>query len=158
MIANAPAPITIEYIRQIHGDNMDLGAEFLVPALMQVDLADDHLTEVRALLEGWDYQLGMDSAPAALYNSFFYHLLARGFRDDLPEEYWPGGGSRWMLTVKNLMEKPNSFWWDDKTTEDQWRPSTTFSASPSQTRSRSWKNASETTPQPGPGVRCIPLR
>jgi penicillin G amidase len=119
MIANAPAPITIEYIRQIHGDNMDLGAEFLVPTLMQVDLADDHLTEVRGLLEGWDYQLSMDSAPAALYNSFFYHLLARGFHDDLPEDYWPGGGSRWMLTVKNLMSQPDSFWWDDKSTDDQ---------------------------------------
>jgi penicillin G amidase len=118
MIVNAPAPITIEYIQQIHGDNKDLGAEFLVPALMQVDLRDDHLGNVRAILDGWDYQLRMDSAPAALYNSFFYHLLARGFRDDLPEEYWPGGGSRWMLIVKNLMEKPNSPWWDDKTTAD----------------------------------------
>lgn len=118
MIANAPAPITIEYVRQIHGDNKDLGAEFLVPALMQVDLQDGRLAETRAILEGWDYQLSMDSAPAALYNSFFYHLLARGFRDDLPEDYWPGGGSRWILIVKNLMGNPNSFWWDDKTTTD----------------------------------------
>lgn len=116
MIANAPAPITIEYIQEIHGDNSDLSAEFLVPALMRVDLADEKLTKVRGLLEGWDYQLGTDSAPAALYSSFFYHLLARGFRDDLPEEYWPGGGSRWMLIVKNLMSQPDSFWWDDKTT------------------------------------------
>jgi len=118
MITNAPAPITVEYIKQMHGENKDLSAEFLVPALMQVDFGDSHLDDVRSLPNGWDYQLDMDSAPAALYNSFFYHLLARGFRDDLPENYWPGGGSRWVLIVKNLAEQPQSPWWDDKTTTD----------------------------------------
>lgn len=116
MIENAPAPITVDYIKLMHGDNKDLSAEFLVPALMQVDLGDSHLDEVRSLFTTWDYQLNMDSAPAALYNSFIYHLLARGFRDDLPEDYWPGGGSRWTLVIKNLMEQPNSPWWDDKST------------------------------------------
>jgi len=118
LIANAPAPITVDYIKQIHGDNKDLSAEFLVPALLEADLGDAHLDEVRSLLKGWDYQSNMDSAPAALFNSFHYHLLARGFRDDLPEDYWPGGSSRWTLVIKNLMEQPNSFWWDDKNTID----------------------------------------
>ena len=60
----------------------------------------------------------MDSAPAALYNSFFYHLLARAFRDDLPKAYWPNGNARWVLVLKNLITQPNSPWWDDKTTSD----------------------------------------
>jgi len=119
MIANAPAPITIDYIKQIHGDNKDLSAGFLVPALLEADLGDDRLDEARTLLKGWDYQLNMDSAPAALYESFFHHLLARGFRDDLPKDYFPTGGSRWTLAIKNLMRQPDSFWWDDKTTEDK---------------------------------------
>ncbi len=118
MIANAPAPITVDYIRQVHGDNKDLSAEFLIPALMQVDLGDTHLEDIRSLFEGWDHQLDKDSAPAALYNSFFYHLLARSFRDDLPEDYWFGGGSRPTLVIRNLMDQPDSFWWDDKTTAD----------------------------------------
>ena len=118
MIANAPAPITVDYLKQIHGDNKDLCAEFLVPALMETDLGDDHLAEARSLFSTWDYQLNMDSAPAALYNSFFYHLLARGFRDDLPEEYWPNGGGRWALIVRDLMLQPDSAWWDDKSTTD----------------------------------------
>jgi penicillin amidase len=118
MIANAPAPITVDYLQQIHGDNKDLSAEFLVPALLEVELGDEHLVEARSLLDNWDYQVNMESAPAALYNSFFYHLLARGFRDDLPEEYWPTGGGRWALTVKNLMSQPDSSWWDDKSTTD----------------------------------------
>ncbi len=119
MIADAPAPITVEYIQQIHGDNKDLSAEFLVPVLLEIDLGDDHLNETRSLLKGWDYQLNMDSAPAALYQSFFHHLLARGFRDDLPKDYFPTGGSRFTLAIKNLMRQPDSFWWDDKTTTDK---------------------------------------
>jgi len=118
MIANAPALIPIDYLIQIHGDNKDLSAEFVVPALLEVDLDDADLDEVRSLLNSWDYQLNMDSAPAALYNSFFYHLLARGFRDDLPEEYWPNGSGRWALIVKNLIAQPDSPWWDDKSTTD----------------------------------------
>jgi penicillin amidase len=118
MIANASAPITVDYIKKIHGDNMDLSAEFLLPVLMEADLGDARLDEVRSLFVEWDHQMSMDSAPAALYASFFHHLLARGFRDDLPEDYWLSGGSRTTLIVKVLIEQPNSFWWDDKTTSD----------------------------------------
>jgi penicillin amidase len=118
LIAHASAPITIDTLKQIHGDNKDLSAEFLIPALMEVDLGDAHQDEVRAIFDGWDYQLNMDSAPAALYNSFFYHLLARTFRDDLPEDYWPNGGGRWTLVLKNLVSQPNSAWWDDKSTPE----------------------------------------
>ncbi len=119
MIANAPSPITVDYIKQIHGDNKDPSAEFLLPVLRLMDLKDSHLNGLVHIFTGWDYQLDATSSrQAALYNSFFYHLLARGFRDDLPEEYWPEGNSRWILIVQNLMEQPNSPWWDDKTTTD----------------------------------------
>ena len=116
MIANAPAPITVDYIKQIHGDDQDPSAEFLLPDMWQMDFKDSHLNDVMNLFADWDYQTNMNSAQAALYESFFYHLLARGFRDDLPEDYWPEGNSRWILIVQNLMKQPNSPWWDDKTT------------------------------------------
>jgi len=119
LIANAPAPITVDYIKKIHGDNIDLGAASLVPALMNVPLEDAHLSEVRSLLNDWDDQLNMNSAPAALFGSFYYHLLARTFQDDLPEDYWPDGGARWTLVLKDLVTQPDSAWWDDKTTTDK---------------------------------------
>ena len=118
LIANASAPITIDTIKAIHGDNQDLSADFLIPALLEVDLGNDHLEETRGLLTAWDHQLNMDSAPGALYTSFFYHLLAHTFRDDLPKDYWPNGNARWVLVLKNLVAQPNSPWWDDKTTSD----------------------------------------
>ena len=118
LIVEAPGPISVDYLKQVHGDNKDLCAAFLVPALLEINFDDNHLAETRSLLTGWDYQNNMNSAPAALYNSFFNHLLARVFRDDLPEEYWPNGNARWALVIRNLLAQPDSSWWDDKSTGD----------------------------------------
>ncbi|KAF0107993.1 MAG: acyl-homoserine-lactone acylase [Anaerolineaceae bacterium] len=118
MITSAPGPIDIAYIRQMQGDSYDANAATYVPLLMAVELNDPDLARTRGLLTGWDYQARMDSAPAALFEVFWKNLLADTFHDDLPEDYWPGGGSRWNEVMRNLSSQPNSAWWDDKTTAD----------------------------------------
>lgn len=116
MIEDAPGPIDIPYIQGMQGDNRDLNAETLVPILMALPLNDTLLENARGVLQGWDYQADMDSAPAALFEVFWKHLLAATFHDDLPEESWPDGGSRWFEVMRNLVEEPDSAWWDDQTT------------------------------------------
>ncbi|MFZ5808249.1 MAG: penicillin acylase family protein [Chloroflexota bacterium] len=116
MIENAPAKIDAQYIQQMHGDAYDSGAETIVPLLLAVSLDDSRLEEVRALLQGWDYQAAMDSAPAALYETFWRRLLLDTFSDDLPEDYWPEGGDRWFEILRSVAQNPDSFWWDDQTT------------------------------------------
>jgi len=119
MIENVPDRISIDTMQDMHGDNMDLNAETLVPVLMQVPLADAHLQDTRRLLEGWNYQNGMQSAPAALYNAFWKNLLALTFQDELPEDYWPTGGSRWFEVMRNLAKEPDSPWWDNQSTSEK---------------------------------------
>ncbi len=116
MIENAPGPITVEYIQQMHGDNKNLNAVDLVPVLLQVPLDNIELENARALLRDWDYQDQMDSAPAALFNVFWKQLLAQTFHDDLPEDFWPGGGGRWFDVMRDLAQQPDNPWWDDKVT------------------------------------------
>jgi penicillin amidase len=58
----------------------------------------------------------MDSPAAALYAVFWKKLLAATFQDDLPEDYWPGGGSRWFAVLQNLVLQPDNPWWDIQTT------------------------------------------
>jgi penicillin amidase len=41
------------------------------------------------------------------------------FKDDLPQEMAPSGSDRMMIVVKELVEDPNSPWWDDQTTTDK---------------------------------------
>jgi penicillin amidase len=115
MIENAPGPIDIEYIQKMQGDDMDLNAELLVPIMMQIPVGAG-LEEARQLLEDWNYQTHMDSPAAALFEAFWVNLLAATFHDDLPEDSWPSGSSRWFEVVANLVEQPNSPWWDIRTT------------------------------------------
>jgi penicillin amidase len=116
MIETAPGPIDATYIQKMHGDDYNASAATLVPLLMQLPLQDEHLIEVRNLLTGWDYQDQMDLAAPALYNAFWRAVLTATFHDDLPEDYWPGGGASWFEIMRHLVQTPDSAWWDDKNT------------------------------------------
>ncbi len=113
MIENAPGSIDIDYIQKMQADNKDLNAETLIPILLGLELSDLHLEEVRGLFSEWDYQVHMDSAPAALYAVFWKHLLAVSFHDELPQDELPSGGSRWFRVMETLIDQPQSLWWDD---------------------------------------------
>jgi penicillin amidase len=116
LIESAPGPIDPAYIQKMHGDDYNASATYLVPLLMQLDLQDAHLGEVRDLLKGWDYQNQMDSGAAAIYNAFWRAVLARTFRDELPEDYWPAGQDNYFEIMRILAQTPESAWWDDGTT------------------------------------------
>ncbi|OGO64075.1 MAG: peptidase S45 [Chloroflexi bacterium RBG_19FT_COMBO_55_16] len=116
MIESAPGPIDLAYVQKMQGDNKDLNAENLVPVLMGIPLGNAHLEASRQLLQGWDYQSQMDSAPAALFAVFWKNLLAATFHDDLPEDTWPKGGDRWFVAIKQLLDQPDSPWWDNHAT------------------------------------------
>ena len=118
LIEGASGPIDIAWMQKSQGDDMDLNAETLLPVLMEIPLGDERLEKARSLLVGWDGQNTMDSAPAALFEVFWKNLLAVTFHDDLPEDYWPGGGGRWFEVMRQLVIKPDSPWWDDKATQN----------------------------------------
>ncbi len=120
MIEQAPGKIDIAYIQKMQGDDKSLNAETLVPILMQVPL-DSQLAAVRdQYLAKWDYQETMDSSSAALFESFWWNLVADTFLDEnMPKEYQPAGGSRTYEIMRNLVKTPDSAWWDDKTTPNQ---------------------------------------
>ncbi len=61
----------------------------------------------KELLAGWDYQNDMDSAPAALFEVFWKHLVIRTFGDDLPELYPPDNGGDWREAVRQLVKTPD---------------------------------------------------
>lgn len=117
MLENAPGKIDIAYIQSMQGDTKNLNAETLVPVLLALDL-DPELASVRdQTLGSWDDQDRANSQSAAVFEHFWWHLLSDTFNDDLPEDYWPGGGSRWYEVMRELVNQPNSQWWDDKDTE-----------------------------------------
>ena len=119
MIENAPGKIDADYIKNMHGDSKNLNAETLVPILLSVEL-DRELASVRdQLLASWNYQETKDSQAAMFFEWFWWNLLSDTFKDDLPQDYWPAGGSRWYVVMRNLVQQPDSPWWDDKSTDNK---------------------------------------
>ena len=119
MITSAPGKIDIAYIQSMHGDSKNLNAETLLPILLSVKL-DPELVAVRDQTLGkWDYQETISSKPASVFEWFWSNVLTDTFQDDLPQEYLPGGGSRWYVVMRNLVQQPDSSWWDDKSTTDK---------------------------------------
>lgn len=116
MIETAPGPIDAAYIQKMHGDDYNASAAFMVPLLMQLTLQDGHLITVRDLLKGWNYQNQMDQAAPAVYNTFWRAVLGLTFHDNLPQDYWPDGGDIWFEVMRQLVQTPDSAWWDDKNT------------------------------------------
>lgn len=119
LIKNAPGKIDIPYIQKIQGDDYDANAATYVPLLLGMDFKAATPDQAKALdlLKTWDYQAKMDSAPAAVFEAFWRHLLQNTFNDDMPEKrYLPDGGSRWNEIMRHIAA--DSPWWDDKTTKD----------------------------------------
>ena len=53
----------------------------------------------------------------AAYQAVWAHLLRLAFHDEIPEDYWPEGGSRWFDVVRGLLESPDDPFWDDARTD-----------------------------------------
>jgi penicillin G amidase len=105
-------------IAAIQGDNYNPIAPSLVPVLLDLDYAAHDALEAGeavALLDGWDYQNDMDSAPAALFNAIWRHSLLLTFADELPEAWIPGDDLG-VLLLDRLLSLPGSAWWDDSST------------------------------------------
>ena len=117
MLQTAPGKIDATYIQSMHGDSKNLNAEALTPILLSLEL-DPELASVRdQFLADWDYQEHADTVSATVFETFWWHLLTDTFQDDLPKDYLPKGGSRWYVVMRDLIQQPDSQWWDDKETD-----------------------------------------
>jgi penicillin amidase len=117
MLENQDAPLTVTDFQRMQGDNKNLGATSLVPILLQLNFEEDLLQQGQEILQSWNFQNNPDEAAPAIFEAFWKELLSATFQDDLPPSYRISGGSRTMTVVHNLIQQPDSFWWDNQTTE-----------------------------------------
>ena len=109
-------PLTLDAAEQIFYDDTVRVAADIVPALLRVKVEDGWVAEGQRTLVGWDYRAPVESAAAAYFYIVFHDILKLTFRDELPQGQWPTGGDRWYAVVAELMEQPDSPWWDDVST------------------------------------------
>jgi len=114
-------PITVEYIAEMQGDNLNLPAQEIVPYLLALPFdpaSDPSLADGARRLAAWNFQNDADSVPAAIYEAFWMNLLAATYHDELPEETWPAGDDVAALQMRELLALPDSPWWDNVTTPE----------------------------------------
>lgn len=110
---------TVESIQEMQMDTEDGGALNLMPYLLDLSADDTVMGDLQAFLRSWSQggsRADGGSPGAALYEGTWRHLLSLTFDDDLPEDSWPTGGSRWFEVVRHLLESPADAFWDDTST------------------------------------------
>ena len=108
--------VDVDTMNEVQVDDRSPYAEVLVQPLLEQEIDDDFAAEGQQLLADWDYRTDTDSAAAAYFAAVWRNLLQLTFWDDLPESARPGGGSRWLAVVQNLLENPTDPFWDDRQT------------------------------------------
>lgn len=110
--------LTVEDMTELQNDSFNANAERLTPYLLDISLPTPYTREGQTELRDWDFTQPADSAAAAYFNAVWSNLLQLTLHDQLPEEVRPDGGERWFEVVDELLDEPDSDWWDDIATED----------------------------------------
>ncbi|WP_370375398.1 penicillin acylase family protein [Isoptericola sp. b515] len=113
---SAGRQFTVEDMNEIMLDDWSPFAAALVPVLLEMEIDDPYDAAGQELLAGWDYRTDADSAAAAYFNAVWRNLLSATFWDDLPADALPSGGSRWLVVVRDMLERPDDPFWDDRST------------------------------------------
>ncbi len=108
--------VSVEDMAALQLDDRSPIAPALVPRLLAVDLPGGYYSDGQRQLARWDFDLSADSGAAEYFNLVWSSVLALTFHDEMPEDYWPSGGDRWMAVVTRLLDEPDSSWWDDRST------------------------------------------
>ena len=119
LLEAAPKPINLTTIKKMQGDNYDLLAEVLVPEILNLQFLDPDLQNAQDLLRTWNYQADMNSAPAALFMTFWQNLINNAVQDNLPDDYHIGVGSRAKEIIRQLASQPDNPWWNDPSTAER---------------------------------------
>jgi penicillin G amidase len=105
---------------RIHMDTVSLPARSIVPHLTSVEPADDRQKQALSLLSEWDFDLGADSAAAALYEVWCCRIADLVLRPRLGEELYVHYYARreWTNTFQfqvlpTLLELPTATWFGE---------------------------------------------
>lgn len=110
--------LSVREMAELQLDNHVELADVLVPRLLELRLPAGYQRDGQQVLRTWDRQGGAESAGAAYFNVVWRNLLELTFHDELDEDLHPDGGARWWQVVSALLERPDSDWWDDDSTEE----------------------------------------
>ncbi len=113
------APNTVVTYQTIQGDNKNIPAGEILPALANLQFSDKELTDARDWLLKWDTVCSEDSPQAALYNEFILRLMQNTFQGELEGIAKSEGSDKELWAINLLLKSPSDAWWDDPATKDK---------------------------------------
>ncbi len=122
MLDSNPSGFSVTTAQGLQMDGFDGGAPNVIPHLLAIGSEDEAVAAMQEVIEPWTtgpsaFIAAPDSPGCAAYQAVWAHLLRLTFHDEIPEDSWPDGGSRWFTVVGGLLENPDDPFWDDVRTE-----------------------------------------
>lgn len=121
-LLTAKDKLSMEDMAAIQGDQYSLYAEQVLPILLKNTKATNgQQQQALDLLATWDYNTGLDSAPAAIFEAWTFYLTGPIFGDELGERMMENYGSRRSfvdVVLPRIIANPNDAWCDDVATND----------------------------------------
>lgn len=119
--------IGIAEMQKLQADQVSEFAEDIVPFFLenikgQINDAPSALKTAFSLLDTWDYDMGMNSVEASLFEQMFYEFVEEVFRDELGNELFNEFIGQDLLAryfVYGLSKGKSSSWIDNVGTEDK---------------------------------------
>lgn len=112
----ADESITIEDVMTMHGDNVVLFAQDILPFLLQLPTTDAKQAQALDYLRDWDFIAERESVPAAIFESLRIHLVDRIYGDELGEQLLRRSRSDLAVALSRMLPEAETHWFNDVTT------------------------------------------
>ena len=99
--------LSVDEMAELQLDTLHPIAADLVPRLLDVDLPRGYYSDGQDAARTGTSTRPPTARAAAYFNVVWRELLALTFHDELPEDFWPDGGDRWMAVVTGLLDEPD---------------------------------------------------
>lgn len=87
-IAKGIGKISLQEARKLQLDAVSVIAKRWMPHILRIIQNSNEFSDIRGILEGWNYSLDIDSPAATLFSAFYFHLMGNTLRDNVGEEMW----------------------------------------------------------------------
>ncbi len=117
-LIQADESLSLVDLQALQRDSSPLYAQDVLHHVLALSPSDNRLSQALDILRSWDGRAVRDSAGAAIFEAFSLELVEVTFRDELGEQLLGRTRGYLMLAVVDMLNDPDSIWFDDRETED----------------------------------------
>jgi len=115
--------VGLEDARGLQTNSGSVIAERWVPYILSACSKAEDLKEPLALFDGWDFSIDKESAPAALFEAFYFAMMRNTIKDEIGDEFFAELSSDYLVyiideTLTENIGNRDFVFFDDVTTPD----------------------------------------